>query len=597
MKNILLHSVRAVWPIALALSVYPSALWSIEKEVVLSIYQGAHDEGDFERNLETVRSVTANAVQRGSHFVVFPECFLSGYESLEAVQRGSRSLDDPALVRFVEETRSHDTAVLVGLARKLPQGKLANTQLILHRGKIVGMYDKVMLTYGDRHVLGFEYGTAVPVFHLHGVTFAIAICHDTSFPYVAMLAKEQGAEILFTPHNNEIATESVDAHRRWVHNCHVGLACQFKMVVARSNNIKSDREGRVGYGDSFVLNPQGEPIAQADLFKTQLITATVTPAMFRSPTVWSEWEEAPAWLRTQLGQAVLEGRPPTTDVELRDWLTNMAQHRFSREEICRALGMSLDEVAEAMQRLEPPSPAPRGPTEPLLALPYPGGRHPRLGFLDGAVMPQRETKVSVFTPWGNANEEASYVVVDVPEAVFSNLGLLYLAHTHVPTLWDKQGVQLARMEWTRHDDGSLSLQRTLPNGVVLASHVTPARDHVSMEMSLTNGTSEPLTGLRVQNCVMLGYAPGFDAQNNDTKRFEAPYAVAGNQEGNRWIITAWDPIQRCWGNPPCPCLHADPQFPDCPPGQTVRVRGWLSFYEGTDIASELRRIDGTNWRK
>ena len=32
-------------------------------------------------------------------------------------------------------------------------------------------------------------------------------------------------------------------------------------------------------------------------------------------------------------------------------------------------------------------------------LPYPGGRHPRLGFLDGAIRPQRETKVSVFAPW------------------------------------------------------------------------------------------------------------------------------------------------------------------------------------------------------
>jgi hypothetical protein len=29
---------------------------------------------------------------------------------------------------------------------------------------------------------------------------------------------------------------------------------------------------------------------------------------------------------------------------------------------------------------------------------------------------------------------------------------------------------------------------------------------------------------------------------------------------------------------------------DCPPGQTKAVRGWLSFYEGSDIDAELKRL-------
>ena len=39
-----------------------------------------------------------------------------------------------------------------------------------------------------------------------------------------------------------------------------------------------------------------------------------------------------------------------------------------------------------------------------------------------------------------------------------------------------------------------------------------------------------------------------------------------------------------------PCLHADPQFEDCLPGVTRHLRGWVSFYEGTDIESELTRL-------
>lgn len=577
----------------------PRLSHGIEKPVTVSVYQGEHAEGEFQENLAVVEQVTSRCAADGCHFLVFPECFLSGYESRDAVVHGARGLDDPALVRFMDSTRNHDTVVLVGMARKRPQGGIANSQLVIHRGKLMGWYDKIMLTHGDRHVLGFEYGTSVPVFRIHGVTFGIAICHDTSFPYVAMMAKAQGAEILFTPHNNEIDVQSVDNHRRWVRNCHIGLACQFKMVIVRANNIKSSRAGQVGYGDSFMLDPQGTPIAAADLFKTELISALITPEMFQPPTVWSDLEEAPSWLRQQLSLSLSQGRRPKDDASLRLWLENMKAHQFTRAEMSRALGMSLDELESSIHRLKismPLSPIPHSPAPPsssafadatlLRVLPYPGGRHPRLGFLDGAVMPQRETKVSVFPPW----EDGGYVVADVPEAVFSNLGLIYLAHTHVPTLWDLQQVTLPPLEWTPTKEGALFMQRDLPNGISFSSSVMPQSDHVAMELTLTNGTNERLTGLRVQNCVMLGYAKGFENQDNDTKRFQAPFAVAGNRTQDRWVITAWEPIQRSWGNPPCPCLHADPQFPDCDPGETVRARGWLSFYEGTDIDSELKRI-------
>ena len=45
------------------------------------------------------------------------------------------------------------------------------------------------------------------------------------------------------------------------------------------------------------------------------------------------------------------------------------------------------------------------------------------------------------------------MVVDVPEAIWSNLGLTYLAHTHVPTIWTQQKLDLLRLEWNRRADG------------------------------------------------------------------------------------------------------------------------------------------------
>ena len=307
----------------------------------------------------------------------------------------------------------------------------------------------------------------------------------------------------------------------------------------------------------------------------------------------------PAFVCCLLGAAGDESanfRKPANDAELRYWLQNMVWHHgFMTDEIHAATGLSDQEIAAGLKRfnISAATKPKRAADSPLLVLPYPGGRHPRIGFLDGAIRPQRETKVSVFTPW----DDSSYVVVDVPEAIWSNLGLTYLAHTHVPTLWTKQKIELEKLEWNRRPNGAFDISRKLPNGIVFATKVTPQRDHVAMEMSLTNGTTEKLSDLRVQVCVLLKGAKGFEQQTNDNKVYSGPYVACKSMDGKRWIITAWQPLHRAWANPPCPCLHSDPKFDDCPPGETKHIDGRLWFYEGSDIQAELRRLEETGWRK
>lgn len=285
------------------------------------------------------------------------------------------------------------------------------------------------------------------------------------------------------------------------------------------------------------------------------------------------------------------GRPAKDDDELRYWLQNMTQHGFEVTEMAAALGATSDQVRAAFARLKlDPKTPPERPTDRLLVLPYPGGRHPRISFLDGAIRPQRETKVSVFAPW----KGGGYAVVDVPEAIWwqnddKKRELLYLAHTHVPTTWDRLGKPLEALEWKRNE-GVLESERRLPNGVRFGAKVTPGKDGVKMELWLSNGTKQTLTGLSVQACAMLRGMPGFAKRSNDNKAFVKPFAACRDASGERWIITGWEPCERTWANPPCPCLHSDPKFPDCAAGKTVTVKGWLSFYEGKDVEAEMRRL-------
>ena len=127
--------------------------------------------------------------------------------------------------------------------------------------------------------------------------------------------------------------------------------------------------------------------------------------------------------------------------EARYWLENMlAVHRFSPTEAATVLGWTEAEVdtrAREWGLTTDPSPG-AVPGGPVRLHPYPGGRHPRIGFLDGAIDPQRGTKLSLVPPW----KDGGYVVLDLPEAIFSNLGLTFLAHTHIPTLWTREGIDI-----------------------------------------------------------------------------------------------------------------------------------------------------------
>ncbi len=286
-------------------------------------------------------------------------------------------------------------------------------------------------------------------------------------------------------------------------------------------------------------------------------------------------------------------RVSSSEAELRRWLENMAwHHHYSHSEMGQVTGLTEQQIVERLDRFHiSAATRPKRPTDRLFVLPYPGGRHPRIGFLEGAIDPQRETKLSVFAPW----DDTSYAVVDIPEAVWSNLGLTYLAHTHIDTVWSKQQIYLAKQEW-KIAGGDFEAVRKLPNGIEFGVKASPQADNLRMTMWLTNGTKELLSDLRVQNCVMLKGMRDFDQQTNNNKQFGDGYAVAISTAGSRWIITGWDPLHRNWGNERCPCLHSDPKFADCPPGETVRLSGWFSFYAGSDIKGELKRIEATGWR-
>lgn len=288
-------------------------------------------------------------------------------------------------------------------------------------------------------------------------------------------------------------------------------------------------------------------------------------------------------------------RKPDTEGEKRYWLQNMAWHQFNLDEMKAATGLEKDEIAADLERFRitpEPHPAPR-PGQPLFVLPYPGGKHPRIGLQEQAVNPQRDTKISVFTPW----DPSSYVVLDLPEAVYTTNFLYYLSHSDMPTIWSLQGMQLQPVEWERLDDGRLKYTRELPNGVSFGAEVEPRPSELRLTWWIHNDTATALRDILIQNCVLLGAAEEFSAQTPDNKLFANNYAVCRSPDGDHWAISGWANAEKLWGLHDSPCMHADPFIEVCQPGQKIVLHGWFSYYEGTDIEGELERIDSLGWRQ
>lgn len=298
-------------------------------------------------------------------------------------------------------------------------------------------------------------------------------------------------------------------------------------------------------------------------------------------------KDAMASVRYAAGTLELPPEIAATRADLGYWVENMMRyHKYTELEAAAVAGYSVETLQQRTPR--PLAPSIEAAPSVLRVLPYPGGRHPRVGFLDGAVDPLRGTKASVFPPW----EDVGYAVVDLPEAIFANDELLFLAHTHVPTIWDKQHTYIDNVDWQRSPRGELRSRWELPNKVRFGARVTPDESGADLELWLENGTEKPLTGLRTQVCVMLKGMPDFAAQNQEGKRYENGVAAAPSADGTRWVLVAFDRCGRTWGNPSCPCIHSDPVLPDCSPGQTVSVSGRLWFQEGESVDAQIQAGPG-----
>ncbi|GIH94538.1 NAD+ synthase [Planobispora siamensis] len=239
--------------------------------------------GDLAANTAKLVEWTRHAADRGAHLAVFTEMFLTGYPvedlvlrssfveaSVAAVETAARRLAEeglgeiPVVVGYVDRAR---LAPRVGQ----PKGAPLDAAALLHRGRVVVKTAKHHLpNYGvfDEYRY-FVRGDRMPVFRLHGVDVAIAVCEDLwQDGGPVAVAAEAGAGLLVVPNASPYERGKDDARLELVSRRAREAGC----VLAYANQVGGQDE-LVFDGDSIIVSASGELIARAAQFAEELLVA------------------------------------------------------------------------------------------------------------------------------------------------------------------------------------------------------------------------------------------------------------------------------------------------------------------------------------
>ena len=227
-------------------------------------------QGDFEGNLKKVIEGLELASEANLDIVSFPESFLTGYFPQEEDARANCfAIDSPQMRRVLEKTAQFEPLFTVGF-NELRDGRLFNTVAVVERGELLGRYSKAMPIH--RY---FDPGREFPVFEKKGLKFGIVICADGGYIEPTRILALKGARLILAPHFNFVSAPV--KHYEMVRNDHIARSVENGVYFLRGNNVvrgntlAGSKYQGYGYGDSYLLNPNGEVVAAAGLYHEYLM--------------------------------------------------------------------------------------------------------------------------------------------------------------------------------------------------------------------------------------------------------------------------------------------------------------------------------------
>ena len=250
---------------------------------------------DIDKNLEKAVNYIRSAAKQGAQIICLPELFLTRY-FCQIEDTGNFSLAEPLpgptseiLSRLANELQ---VVLIVPLFEKRTEGIYHNTAIIIDAdGSLAGTYRKMHIPDDPCFFEKFYFtpgDTGFKSFPTRYGKVGVLICWDQWFPEAARLTALSGAQFLFYP--TAIGYKDEDAK---ISGQQISAWETIQKSHAISNGVFLGSVNRIGkensltfWGRSFICNPLGEVIGQAENKPHVLIAQCAIPEIEKTRQDW-----------------------------------------------------------------------------------------------------------------------------------------------------------------------------------------------------------------------------------------------------------------------------------------------------------------------
>lgn len=235
----------------------------------IALLQFAVCYGKPEENEQKVEALFKQAVDQGSHLVMLPEMWTTGYDLARLEQTADEN--GRRVKKMIGSlARRHNTAVIAGSVPVKRETGVTNTMFVFdEKGRLLLEYDKVHLFRLMNEDQFLVPGEKKGLFSLFGSPCAGLICYDIRFPEWVRAHVLAGARLLFVA--AEWPLERLDHWKTLLR----ARAIENQCYVVAANGTGSDPRHDFA-GHSLVVDPWGEITASAGREET-VVMAEVDP--------------------------------------------------------------------------------------------------------------------------------------------------------------------------------------------------------------------------------------------------------------------------------------------------------------------------------
>jgi predicted amidohydrolase len=274
------------------------------REIHIATAQFQTRNGDKVYNFKRMEELTSKAAEAGAQVVSFHELCINSYSYLQSLNQSEifaiaeEVPAGPSIKRLMEIADKYHVALLAGLVEK-EGDQIYNTYVCVNGEGLLAKFRKIHPFISRYMSPGNEY----VVFDLLGWKCGILICYDNNVIENVRATALLGAEIIFMPHvtgctpspmpgrgwvdqkywdNRDKDPEALRAEfegpkgRGWLVRWLPARAYDNGIYAIFSNPIGPDGD-QLKNGNSMILDPYGEILAECRSMSDEVVVATCTP--------------------------------------------------------------------------------------------------------------------------------------------------------------------------------------------------------------------------------------------------------------------------------------------------------------------------------